>query len=185
MARRVPRFRLRTLLLAIALVATLLGLGLWYFTPRLRLRVIPERTTGPYDEVGEGVVEITNLAPRRAMLVHQASLLDLDIVVRDERGEVISRHPYWAFDSPIWPDPPRTLLKWGEAHREPVNLFRTLLPARPAPGTYTVEAVYHGAGAARSDRVTIRVLPGETYRWEMRPDPATGESTYVRVRKAP
>ena len=179
------RFRLRTFLLAIAVFAVLLGLCVWYFTPRLQIRLIPGKSSGTYDELGEAVVEITNRAPRPIRLPHQAGLLGLDLVVTDARGNVVTPYPYWHRISPVWPEPRDHTLRWGESHREAVHLFGSATGGLP-PGTYTVEATYtNGAVGARSEKVTVRVLPGETYRSESRYDPVTGRNTWERVKNAP
>ncbi len=158
----VPRFRLRTLLLAVALVAVLLAFGLWCSAPHLRIRLIPGRTSGTYDELGKAVLEIQNRGPCPVELPHQSILLGLDIVVTDARGKVVAPYPYWERVSPFWSKPMAHRLGWGATHREDIHLFGTAAGGLP-PGTYTVEAVYsNGRVAARSEGVEVRVLPGGT-----------------------
>ncbi len=177
----IPRFRVRTLLVVIAIVALGLGAGIWYFTPRLEVRLVLDKTTGTHDEFF-GAVAIENRAPRPFALPHQGALLGLDLVVIDSRGNVVTTYPYWHRISPVWPEPRLHVLRWGEVHSEEAHLFGSA-PVDLPPGTYTIGAIYaNGSMVARSEKVTVRLLPGETYRWESSYDPDHQRNVFRRVK---
>ena len=134
-------------------------MGVWYFTPRVALRLEAEETSWGAGKDPWGIVEFANRAPRgRRLSFVSESVAGLDLVVRDASGRVVSEDPYWFYDSPVTPVPQTQVIHPGAAYLHPVRLLRSV--ARRAPGPYTVEAVYDLDGVlTRSNRITIQTLP--------------------------
>lgn len=160
MRPKLPRFRVRTLLLTIALVAALLGVWVWYFTPKIGLRLILDRASWMALEDPRGVVEITNQAPRgRRIDLLKTSVIGLNLIVTDASGKIITGDRYWFLDSLPPNGPWSRILGPGTTYSMPIYAFRMAEQVHPAPGTYTVEAVYdQGRVHARSNKVMIQYL---------------------------
>ncbi len=149
MAWKLPRFRVRTLLLAIALFSAVLGLGIWWFTPRMRLSIIQGNSPGPIKEVFESDISITDFDRLQLGARYESRADQLYIRVTDSKG--------------------RGVIGIMGPPRQSIDLGRSILLSddgrlrRIKPGVYHVEARCRYAwGEGRSNRVTVRVLPAPT-----------------------
>jgi hypothetical protein len=116
---------------------------------------------GPSPTAGE--VEIENISPGAIEIeVTMHPLQYLDLVIRDEAGNLVSAAPHGNIFSPR-EKPYIFRLEPGEKYTHNVSLLGTVPEEMHLPGTYTVRAVYEYNGLeADSETVEVRIAPQES-----------------------